>query len=208
MTEVRPADTCGVESSSKHAAIGARERTPRRAAAGRGIRFGAVLAVALAVAFGAWLLLLRDDGGSASPAGPVSTAVSRDALRALPGQTGHPVYWAGPRARHIYELTRPTDGSVYLRYLPAGVRIGDRRPAFTTIGTYPRRGALRVLRRLGRQRGMVTFPLGGGGIAVYSRARPTWVFVGFPGRDLHVVVYDPSPGDARRLARSGRVRPV
>jgi hypothetical protein len=208
MGAVRPADTCGVESSSKPAALGARERALKRAATGRRIRLGAALAVALAVAFGVWLLLLRDDGGSASPAGPVSTAVSRDELRALPGRTGHPVYWAGPRARHTYELTRPTDGSVYVRYLPAGVAAGDRRPAFTTIGTYPRRGAVRVLRRLGREGGMVSFPLDGGGIAVYSRARPTSVYLAFPGRDLHVEVYDPSPRDARRLARSGRIRPV
>ncbi|HZO58159.1 MAG TPA: hypothetical protein VFB51_00565 [Solirubrobacterales bacterium] len=198
-----------MESGSKPATLRPRPAAPAGSGSlGRRVGVAAAVAAVLAAAVGAFMVLGGDDAGRPASDGPVSTAVSVAALRALPEQTGHPVYWAGPRAGHTYELTRPTDGSVYVRYLPPGVRVGDRRPDFTTIGTYPRRGAGRDLRRLGRQPGAVTIPLGEGVIAVYTRAQPRSVYLGFPGRDLQVEVYDPSPREARRLARSGRVRPV
>jgi hypothetical protein len=178
---------------------------PRRGV--RRVRLGAAIAVALAVGLGAWLILR---GGGQSPAqdGPVSSAVSVGQLRALPDQTGHQVYWAGPFGDHTYELTRPTDGNVYVRYLPPGVSVGDGRPDYTTVGTYPRPLALKGLRRLGRQPDAVTFPVPDGGLGVYGRDRPTSVYLAFPGEDVQVEVYDPSPRKARRLARSGRVRPI
>jgi hypothetical protein len=118
------------------------------------------------------------------------------------------VYWAGPRERHTYELTRPTDGNVYVRYLPAGVRAGDERPDFTTVGTYPRPRALARLRALARDAQGVTFRVPHRGFAVYARGRPTSVYLAFPGEDVQVEVYDPSPQRARQIARSGRVRPI
>jgi hypothetical protein len=33
----------------------------------------------------------------------------------------HPVYWAGPRPSYTYELTRTSDGRIFVRYLPTGV---------------------------------------------------------------------------------------
>lgn len=172
------------------------------------IRLGAILAVVLAIAFGAWLIL-RDGGGESAPSeGAVSSAASVAQLRAVQREAGHPVYWAGPVEGNVYELTRPTDGNVYVRYLPPGTQVGDRKPEYTTIGTYPRPGALKGLRRLARGPEAVTFPLAGGGIAVYGRDQPNSVYLAFPGEDVQVEVYDPSPQEARRLARSGRVRPV
>jgi hypothetical protein len=174
----------------------------------RRLRTGAAIALALAVAFAAWLVLRERGGETPAADGPVSSAASVAQLRALPNRTGHPVYWAGRVEDHTYELTRPTDGNVYVRYLPPGVRVGDRQPDYTTVGTYPRPGAMRELRRLSRQPGAVSFPVADGGIAVYGRARPTSVYLAFPGEDVQVEVYDPTPRKARRLARSGRVRPI
>ena len=172
------------------------------------VRAGAVIAVALAIAFGAWLVLRGGGGETSGPGRTVSSAASVAQIRSLPDRTGHAVYWAGPFEDHTYELTRPTDGNVYLRYLPRGVPVGDRRPDYTTIGTYPRPGALKGLRRLGQRPDAESFRLAGGGVAVYSRDRPSSVYLAFPGQDVQVEVYDPSPRKARRLARSGRVRPV
>jgi hypothetical protein len=174
----------------------------------RRVRAGTALAVALAVAFGAWLVLRERGGDTPAPDGPVSSGASVSQLRALSDQAGHPVYWAGRLGNHTYELTRPTDGNVYVRYLPPGVRIGDPQPDYTTVGTYPRPRALRGLRRVSRQPGAVSFAVADGGIAVYSRDRPGSVYLAFPGEDVQVEVYDPAPRKARRLVRSGRVRPI
>jgi hypothetical protein len=182
---------------------------PRRARpARRHLWLAAIVAGAVAAGLAAFLVLR--DGGGAEPgqAAPVSVAVTLAELRVLPEQTGHPVFWAGPRASHTYELTRPTDGNVYVRYLPPGVRPGDERPEFTTIGTYPRPRALESLRRLGRGPAAVMFRVPRGGVAAYGRDRPTSVYVAFPEQDVQVEVYDPSARAARRLARSGQVRPI
>ncbi len=118
------------------------------------------------------------------------------------------MYWAGPRAGRTYELTRPDDGSIYIRYLPAGVPVGSPRPDFLTVGTYPRPGALRLLRRLARRAGAVSFPVTGGGLAVYWSRRPNSVYLAFPGGEAQIEVYDRSARSARRIARSGQVQPT
>jgi hypothetical protein len=173
----------------------------------RRIRVGAAIAVALAVAFAAWLIFRDGDDKSSEP-GPASSAASVAQLRALPTETGHDIYWVGRRQGYTYELTRTVDGNVYIRYLPPGVPVGDGQPAYLTIGTYPRSNALNGLRRLARRRGNVSFAVEGGGLAVYSRGRPNSVYVAHPGDPVQVEVYDPSAQRARGLARDGQVRPV
>ena len=209
-----PADTPVMESTPKLVPAarpgGAAHAEPPAAAHGgsKRVRAGAVIAIVLAVAFGAWLVL-RDGGNeSSAPGSVVSRVASVAELRGLPDQTGHAVYWAGPLAGHTYELTRPTDGNVYVRYLPRGVPAGDRRPDYPTIGTYPQPGAVKDLRRLARQPKPRPFDWPNGGIAVYGRDRPNSVYLAFPGEDVQVEVYDPSPRNARRIVRSGHVRPV
>ena len=174
----------------------------------RRVRIGAAIAVAFVVAFGAWLILRGGDDKSSQPEGPASSAASVAQLRALPDETGHDVYWVGARNGYTYELTRTTDGNVYIRYLPQGVAVGDGRPAYLTIGTYPRPKALAGLRRLARRSGNVSFPVEGGGLAVFSRSRPNSVYVAYPEDPVQLEVYDPSAPRARKLAREGRVRPV
>jgi hypothetical protein len=171
------------------------------------LRVGAVIAVALVVAFAAWLIF-RDGDDDPAPPEPASAAASVAQLRTLPDQTGHEIYWVGRRRDYTYELTRTKDGNVYVRYLPPGVPVGADQPEYLTVGTYPRRGALRDLRRLARRQTNVSFPLNNGGIAVYSRSRPTSVYLAYPGERVQVEVYDPSPQRARRLARDERVRPI
>jgi hypothetical protein len=174
----------------------------------RRLRAGAVIAVVLAVAFGAWVILVRDDDGGSPASAPASSAASVAQLRGIPAETGHPLYWAGRRSGFTYELTRTADGYVYVRYLPPGIPVSAEQPNYLTIGTYPRPRALQGLRSLARRAGVVSFAVRGGGIAVYTRDRPDSVYLAFPRDDVQIEVYDPSAESARRLARSGRVRPI
>ena len=86
--------------------------------------------------------------------------------------------------------------------------MGDERPAFTTVGTYAFDGAYREVQRRGEGEGIQTRQAPGGGLATWSEGRPTSVYLGFPGSDLLVEVYDPDPQRARALALAGEVGPV
>jgi hypothetical protein len=170
------------------------------------MRLGALLAIGLAVFLVGWLVLGGRDDGSA-PANGASSA-SESELRSFAASASTAVYWAGPREDQTYELTRTADGRVYVRYLPEGVEVGDPRPQFLTVGTYPRPNAWAELRRAAREPGAVSRRLPNDGMMVFSRSRPTSVYVGFAGGRYQIEVYAPSPGSARKLVESGQIVPV
>ena len=180
------------------------------------VRIGAVVAIALAATFVVWLIVRENDDSSSSSTttqttttaavGPV--AATPATLRALADEVGHPVYWIGPRPNRTYELTRTSDGRIYIRYLPPGVKVGNRSASYTIVGTYPVPDALEVLQRLATQPGEKSAPAPGGGLAVYSMDAPGNVYVAYPGSDVQIEVFDPSAKRALRLVTSGRVAPV
>ena len=135
-------------------------------------------------------------------------AVSVRDLRILSASLGHPVYWAGPRAGAVYELTEAANGSTYVRYLTRGVKVGTSQPDFLTIGTYPVADAVGEIRRATHQRGAVTLTLTGGAIGFYNRTRPTSVYFARPGSSVQVETYDPSAAAARALVLRGAVQPI
>jgi hypothetical protein len=174
------------------------------------VRVGAVVAVAIAVAFVAWLLVRGGDSNPNKPTGqavgPVETTAAK--LRALSVELGHPIYWAGALPDRKYELTRTSDDRIFVRYLPRDVQIGIRQAAFTIIGTYPVDNAYKVLQRLGKKPREHNFAAPVGGFAVYSSDQPSNVYLAYPGSNLQIEVYDPSPKQARDLITSGQVEPV
>jgi hypothetical protein len=168
------------------------------------VRLAALLAVGFATFLAGWLVL----GGEDKPTKPAGASSASEAeLREFAGSTPHPVYWAGPRAGQTYEFTRTNDGRVYVRYLPEGVQLGDPRPQFLTVGTYPRANAFTELKRAARAEGAVSLKLPNGGMAVLSQGSSS-VYFGYPGARYQVEVYTPSPGSARKLVLSGQVVPV
>ena len=89
------------------------------------LRLGAVIAVGLAAFLVGWLALNRGDDAPPAP-GSGASAASESELKAFADSVSHPVYWAGPKEGYTYELTRTTNGLVYVRYLPEGPRSGTR----------------------------------------------------------------------------------
>jgi hypothetical protein len=177
------------------------------------IRIGAVVAVAIAVGFVAWLLVRGGDSNTAKPgtstgqaAGPAATTTAK--LRALSVELGHPIYWAGAVPDSTYELTRTSDDRIFIRYLPHGVPVGIRQASYTIVGTYPVPNAYKVLQGLAKKPGESTFSAPVGGFAVYSTAQPTNVYLAYPGSNVQIEVYDPSPQRARRLITSGQVAAI
>jgi hypothetical protein len=187
------------------------------------IRIGAVVALALAVAFVIWLFVRGNDNSSTPKTSSASTAkpskstpapretvkaASVQTLHALAKAAGHPIYWAGPQTKVKYELTQVTDGRIYIRYLPKNVKIGDRRAAYLIVATYPVPNAYKAVRTAAKESGAVTFHTKRGGLAVYNQSAATNVYLAYPGSKYQVEVFDPNPSQARQLVRSGTVRPI
>jgi hypothetical protein len=170
-------------------------------------RLGAVVALALVAGLVVWLLVRGND--NSTPTHRTSAqAVSAQDLAALPTTVGHPVYWAGPSRAFTYELTRTSDGRIYIRYLPAGVSIGSNQPKYLTIGTYPVQNAFAAVRGIAKGLRLTAMKLNGGGAAVQDTKHPTSVYFAYPGSDYQVEVYDPSPARALQLVVSGKIIPL
>jgi hypothetical protein len=172
------------------------------------LRLGAVIAVAVAIAFVVWLLVRGGDSNGTKSADATPVAASVEQLRELSVELGHPVYWAGPLPNRTYELTRTDADRVFIRYLPEGVPVGIREAAFTIIGTYPVPNAYKVLKNIAKKAGETSFTAPLGGFAVYSTSQPTNIYLAYPGSSLQIEVFDPAPRRARSLITSGQVSPV
>lgn len=171
------------------------------------MRVGAVLALALAAAFVAWLVIRHfSDDSSSAVSGDISSTSAAD-LRRVAAEVGHPVYWIGVLPDRNMELTRTSDGRIYVRYLPTDVQIGVPKP-YLTISTYPYPRAYKAIRTLAKRNHVRTLRRLDGGIAMVSSSQPTSVYVARPGEDVEVEVFSPSVSGARNVALSPQLRPV
>jgi hypothetical protein len=171
----------------------------------------AILGVLLIVgAVVAWLLASRGDDKVATTAKPQLLEATAAQLSELAKQQGHEVYWAGPQANVRYEWTRTSQDRIYARYLKGNTKVGARNKVFLTIATYPLKGALKALQvQAAKAPASQTQTLPNGAF-VYSNSStaPNSAYVAFPGSDYEVEVYDPAPGKALAIAKSGKVQPI
>lgn len=139
--------------------------------------------------------------------GPV--AASPQELSSIPASVGHAVYWAGSRANTTYELWQTSSGYTYIRYLPRGVAVGSEGGRYLIVASYPMTNAYRVTRNSGvKGKSTVRLTLPNGGIAAYTKQHATNIYVAYRGVNVQVEVYDPSPGAAARIVKSGRIVPL
>jgi hypothetical protein len=171
------------------------------------VRIGAVIAVGIAVGLGLWLGL-RDTGSSQPTATSSNNVVpiSATGLQTLVGALHRSIYWAGKQPGKKYELTQASNGDIYLRYLPPGAKVGAKEP-YLTVGTYPVSNAQGLIAKGAAHSGSVRVPFSGGA-AYYSAKDPHSVYLAFTGANYEVEVFDPSPAEARRLVKSGKIVPV
>ncbi|MDQ3631445.1 MAG: hypothetical protein M3417_09330 [Actinomycetota bacterium] len=178
------------------------------------VAVGAAIVVAVVLLF----VLLRGGDDDPSPVGSGATgataaraqpaATTPERLATLARERKRPIYWVGPARGQTYELTETPDGSLYLRYLDAGAKVGDPRPNFLTVGTYPQSDALETVTQASERPGAQVEKLENEGLAVANRSRPNSWYLAYPDSDELVEVFSPRAGRARELVRSGRVVPV
>jgi hypothetical protein len=177
------------------------------------VRISAVVAVALVAGLLVWLLIAAG-GDDSDPATTAETAASKtvevvsesDLLGALEG-VGYPVYWAGSRPGVDYEVSRLEEGRTYIRYLPEGEE-AESEEQFLTVGSYQQVDAIESIRELGSKPGALLVQIDGGGSAYAEGVDATSAYMAFPGVEAQVEVFDPEPGKALQLIRSGTIVPV
>ena len=165
---------------------------------------GLAAAAVVVVVIVAILLLTGGDSGPEVEKG-TATQVSAQELRDFAEDRGNPVYWVGEIEEAKLELTETSRGHVFVRYLPDLAPIGDDKPLYTTVATYPQPDALGTVRSSARRRGNVRRAVPGGGVATWRRSRPNSVYMAMPGVDFLVEVFSPQAKTAQSLATSGRV---
>jgi hypothetical protein len=174
--------------------------TPRSPGRTRRFRVGAVIVLALALALILWLIL-RDNGDSSSSS---TRAVSVAQIRNLAESIGHPVFWVGPRDGYTYELTRQSNGTIIIRYLPPGTKVGDEKPHLS-VATYPFPGAFPAIEKAAEKSGSGSFKIPDDGLAVFAKRYPQSVHAAYPGTSYQAEVYDPKRRTAAALLKSGKL---
>jgi hypothetical protein len=159
-------------------------------------RPGAVIAIAVAAGLILWLGL-RDTGSGGGK------AVSPAELQNLATSVGHPVFWLGQQDGDTNELTRKSDGSIIVRYLPPGVGVGAQ-GQYWSVATYPFPDAFAGIQRALRAGGATRIKLAHGGLAEYANTNPNNVHAAYPGYAYQVEVFAPG-GQAVALVQAGKL---
>jgi hypothetical protein len=162
------------------------------------------------VAVVAILVLLIDGGDSKESSDSAKSSssaeiVSADALQETAAEQANPVYWAGERKGTELELSQPSQGRTYVRYLTGGAEAGSQKPDFLTVSTYDQANAVAALRRQGKEPGGVIGTAPGNATVYFSQTNPQSVYLAYPGVPVEIEVYDPSFKRALQLVNSGQI---
>jgi hypothetical protein len=189
--------------ASAAAAVPRKRRRPRARLA-----IALLLAALLATAGAYAAVTLTRDEAPVLPAAGTPALLTGEVLAAVTAATGHDVYGVVAPAGTRPEVTRGSDGEVWVRYLGPGAKLGDSRADYLTVGTYPRADALAAAKAAAEGDQQRSAELPDGGVMLWSVERPESVYAAGPGSDLLVEVYSPDPAAARELVSDGAVAPL
>ena len=164
-----------------------------------------VALLAAAAAYAA-VKLTRDEAPAAPGRGQARAAERRRARRRHRRRRPRRLRHRRP-SRDRPEVTRGSDGEVWVRYLSGGAKVGDPRADYLTIGTYPRADALAAAKAAAEGEQQRSAELPDGGVMLWSLERPESVYAASPGSDLLVEVYL-DPERACALVGDGAVAPL
>ena len=163
------------------------------------------LGLAAILGLGVWFLVRGD-----ASADPVATAsygpviVDEATLRAETARVGHTVYWMPPEGRSL-ELTIMSDGTVHVRYFPAGADQPGSQTPETTVSSWPMSDPLARAQTSAASEGAMSQETAGGGLYVTGSDSPYNAYVAEPNATALGEVYDPTPGKAWRDLTGGKV---
>ena len=167
-----------------------------------------VLGAALAIVVVA--LALGSNGGNVTLTAGVPKVVSADQLSDIAADSEfRPLYWLGEREGSDYEVTETAGGRFYLRYLTNGAGAGDKQPDFLTVGTYRSKNGAAELRQAASEiQNAEIARTDDGAILLIDPSSPKSAHLAYPGGRSQIEIYSPIPGQALRIAKHGKLRPI
>jgi hypothetical protein len=171
------------------------------------VRLLVVLGVIVAIAVAIWLIVGGGGDNSSSSSTEVRSAeaVTAAELGEFASESETPIYWAGEQPGATLELSTSEGGRTYVRYLTGGAEPGDPRADFLTVGSYQFSDPVAALEALAKEAGGVKRSVPGGGIAYFSRERPTNVYLAYPDQEVEIEVFDPDAVRAKELVTTGQI---
>ena len=127
-----------------------------------------------------------------------------------PRHVGRPPDLLGPGRSPVTRTKSGTarTGSVFVRYLPQGVKVGAQE-SLLTVATYPYVNAFGAVQKLAKGGAKAdTIKLAGGGLAVVDSAHRTSAHLAYPGLNIQIEVFDPSSARVRTVVAAQEIVPV
>ncbi len=119
------------------------------------------------------------------------------------------VYWAGPLENAKYTLTMNEAGAAFIRYLPNGEGADDTTKKYLTVATYMVNAAYDAVKAAGNEQDGIGLMTADGAAVYYNKNSASNVYMAYPGQDLQIEVFDPTPGRALQLINTtGLLQPV
>ena len=96
---------------------------------------------------------------------------------------------------------------MYVRYLTGSAKAGDKRASYVVVATYLQPNAFARVQSIAQRQHLSVERLPNGTIAVTEPTNARNVHLVFPVEPYQIEVYAPTAVEARRIVRSGAVRP-
>lgn len=136
-------------------------------------------------------------------------ALSEAELKSVVANLNSVVYWVGPLENAKYTLDVTDAGAAFVRYLPNGEGANDTAKNYLIVATYRVNAAYDAIKTAGNEQDGIGLMTSDGASVYYNKNASTNVYMAYPGQDLQIEVFDPTPGKALQLVNTtGLVKPI
>jgi hypothetical protein len=165
--------------------------------------------VTVLLAFGAFSLFSNNSSTSTTQSTEGQLPLTEAELKSVVANLNSVVYWVGPLDNAKYTLDVTDAGAAFVRYLPNGEGANDTAKNYLIVATYRVNAAYDAIKTAGNEQDGIGLMTSDGAAVYYNKNAATNVYMAYPGQDLQIEVFDPSPGKALQLVNTtGLVKPI
>lgn len=159
--------------------------------------------------FGATSLFSNNSSSSSSESSAGQMALTEAELKSVVANLNSVIYWVGPLENAKYTLDVTDAGAAFVRYLPNGEGANDTAKNYLIVATYRVNAAYDAVKTAGNEQDGIGLLTSDGAAVYYNKNAATNVYLAYPGQDLQIEVFDPTPGKALQLVNTiGLVKPI